>query len=56
MAKLSILRQWPDGSVISVGIKVKASYPDCLDQARKTLLDAFREAHAETFYAEDAEE
>ncbi|MBA3781196.1 MAG: hypothetical protein H0X12_04990 [Nocardioides sp.] len=44
MSKVEVFRRWPDGDVLSVTIKVDESYPDALDQAKRTALDAYAEA------------
>ena len=44
MAKVTVTRRWPDGDVVSVEVIVGSSYPDALDQCRKTAGDAFADA------------
>ena len=53
MARVKIARQWgSDGDILHVCLDVKTSYPDALDQAKRTALDTFTEALAVTMAAE----
>ncbi len=42
-AKVVIQRVWPDGDCLLVIVRAETSYPDALDQAKRTALDAFAE-------------
>lgn len=53
MARVKIARQWgSDGDALEVVIDVASSYPDSLDQAKRTALDTYVEALATTIAAE----
>ncbi|MBA3781022.1 MAG: hypothetical protein H0X12_04105 [Nocardioides sp.] len=44
MAKVEIQRVWPDGDELLITIRVDASYPDALSEAKRTALDVYAEA------------
>ena len=51
MARVVIQRIWPDGDVLSISVTAKTSYPDALCEAKRTALDAYFEALADTLAA-----
>jgi len=53
MARLTITRQWPDGSALVIDVKADDTYPEALAQAKLIALDAYQEALAYD-YALDA--
>lgn len=44
MAKVTIQRRWPDGDCLAIEIKAETNYPDALDEAKRTAINAYREA------------
>lgn len=44
MATIQIMRQWPDGDVLSIRVKVDDSFPDVIREAVRATLDAYTEA------------
>lgn len=44
MAKVTIQRQWPDGDILAVSVKVDASYPDSVAEAKQQAVNAFADA------------
>jgi hypothetical protein len=44
MAKIVVRRVWPDLDRLVVSVEVDASYPDALNEARATVIAAYREA------------
>ena len=53
MAKVVVYRGWPDGSgCLQFTVEVDKSYPDALDQAKRTALDGYAEALIVTLKAE----
>lgn len=51
MATVVIQRCFPDGGVLTIRVKAKTSYPDALCEAKRTALDAYFEALADTLAA-----
>lgn len=56
MAKVVIQRQWPDGDVLSISIKVDDSFPDVVAEAKRAALDAYAEALGVTTATDEAGE
>ena len=53
MARVTVARQWgDDGDALQVSVEVDASYPDALDQAKRTAIDGYAEALGVTLTAE----
>ncbi|MGH9088821.1 MAG: hypothetical protein ACRDYZ_12060 [Acidimicrobiales bacterium] len=46
MATVSLAYTFSDGDTIGVEVEVDDSYPDCVDEARKTAVNAFEQALA----------
>ena len=46
MAAVTILHQWPDGSVTRVKVEAATSYPDALAEAKVTAVSALAEVLA----------
>lgn len=44
LMKVTIIRRWPDGDALSIEIKAESNYPDAMAEAKRTALDAYREA------------
>lgn len=53
MAKVYLNRQWPDGDEITIVVKVAASYPDAVAEARSAALAAYREALTISFVTDE---
>lgn len=43
MARVCIIRVWPDGDVLEVRV-LSGGYPDALAEAKRIALDTYREA------------
>lgn len=43
-ARITIVRQWPDGDALKVTVSIDANYPDAVAEARATAKRAFAEA------------
>lgn len=48
MAKVVILRSWPDDDDLQVIVEADTSYPDALHEAARVAIDMFAEAHGIT--------
>lgn len=46
MAKVVLENVWPDGQHLKICVRAETPYPDALDQAKRTALDAFTESVA----------
>ena len=44
MARVTIMRHWPDGDGLQITVKAETSYPDALAEAARTALNAYAEA------------
>ncbi len=44
MAKVQILRHWPDGDALQITVSAATNYPDAMAEAKRVALDAYREA------------
>lgn len=56
MARVKILRQWPDGDTLVIEIKVDDSFPDVVAEAKRAALDAYSEALGVTTADTEADE
>ena len=56
MAKIVIQREWPDGDELSILIEVADSFPDVVAEAKRTALDAYREALGITLAGNESED
>lgn len=56
MAKVSITYQYPEGGAYRVEVQAASNYPDALSEARKTAVDALRQAMEANEPAEDGDE
>lgn len=56
MARVYIQRAWPDDDKLLVSVEVDASYPDALNEARATVVAAYREALGLTLTGNDEDD
>lgn len=53
MARMTIQRVFADGDMLTVSIKVEDSFPDCVAEGKRAILDMFAEALAGTIQREE---